>query len=610
MSTASITFWRRFEPRPRENDLKPSFAAEIRDPAWFLARQWQLAEFRGEDAASPAYVEYFGKVSKLPRWAPGRNDGTERDVDTGVPLERQTLSEPIEPDHALQVELSQTFQFLLEQRVGPTLAHDMFGAFATNSYALVKLDDPPPVFRPFDAGSRRFVDVCLGRSLDGYALYQLAKDLRSGQGRTIPTDVTNLETESGQVAETLSKFLDHATAVFGEIATRDPDAWQFKRLEYGLRVVAVDPGEDGTKTATLAATPNDDGEYDWTSFDVVDHGSNPTEPPDNGPKPRRFTMIPTDVRFPGIPNPRHWYFEKNSVSFVDVLPDPADIPKVVVVDMMLTHGTDWYLLPFEQEVGTAVRTDALVVTDVFGKRMLVTRAEKNDNADHSTMPAPSPGRWTMFSTTDRSDGTEGLADYFVLPLSAGPVAQDGRVLEDVRFGRDEMANMAWAIERVTESAIGEARSGRERDADIAAGEQPPAPAPGDPDAPLRYLIETFVPANWIPLLGVQVDSEKSDGAADRTFVLEKAAMVRLRPSDGVPDIVPSIGRFLAPTALPQPPYQIVEEEVSRSGLRLERTVSRTRWIDGTTHLWVSRRRHAGAGESQSGLRFDQALPNR
>ena len=38
-------------------------------------------------------------------------------------------------------------------------------------------------------------------------------------------------------------------------------------------------------------------------------------------------------------------------------------------------------------------------------------------------------------------------------------------------------------------------------------------------------------------------------------------------------------------------------------------MTRSRWLDGTTHLWVSRRRLAGAGEAQSGLRFDSALPN-
>jgi hypothetical protein len=29
-----------------------------------------------------------------------------------------------------------------------------------------------------------------------------------------------------------------------------------------------------------------------------------------------------------------------------------------------------------------------------------------------------------------------------------------------------------------------------------------------------------------------------------------------------------------------------------------------RWTDGSTHLWVSRRKQPGRGEGSSGLRFD------
>src|SRR5262249_16604674 len=43
----------RTEPRRPGGDLDAGFRAEIADAAWFLARQWQLAEHQGEDAGSP-----------------------------------------------------------------------------------------------------------------------------------------------------------------------------------------------------------------------------------------------------------------------------------------------------------------------------------------------------------------------------------------------------------------------------------------------------------------------------------------------------------------------------------------------------------------------------
>jgi len=55
-----------------------------------------------------------------------------------------------------------------------------------------------------------------------------------------------------------------------------------------------------------------------------------------------------------------------------------------------------------------------------------------------------------------------------------------------------------------------------------------------------------------------------------------------------------------------PAYQIVEEEVPRTGMTVERVVHRARWIDGSTHLWIARRRRLGGGEVASGLAFDTA----
>lgn len=39
-----------------KGDLRSGTEARIHDPLWFLARQWQMGEFRGEDARSPVLV--------------------------------------------------------------------------------------------------------------------------------------------------------------------------------------------------------------------------------------------------------------------------------------------------------------------------------------------------------------------------------------------------------------------------------------------------------------------------------------------------------------------------------------------------------------------------
>jgi hypothetical protein len=131
---------------------------------------------------------------------------------------------------------------------------------------------------------------------------------------------------------------------------------------------------------------------------------------------------------------------------------------------------------------------------------------------------------------------------------------------------------------------------------------PPAGAIGT--SPLRYLVETKIPVNWIPLVAVQPNPPNP------SIELERAAA--LHPTVAPPGVgaVPALGRILHPTAVvPPSPYRIKEEEIPRDGNRIERITFRARWHDGTTHLWVQRRRLASAGESQAGLRFDQALPN-
>lgn len=64
----STTTWTRLEPRPRGDALTPSLEARIYDPAWMLGRQWQLAEFRGQDAAFPVQVSFT--VDMQPTVAP------------------------------------------------------------------------------------------------------------------------------------------------------------------------------------------------------------------------------------------------------------------------------------------------------------------------------------------------------------------------------------------------------------------------------------------------------------------------------------------------------------------------------------------------------------
>ena len=55
----------RLEPVAGQRDFEAGFAAAAHDPAWFLARQWQMGEHQGENASSPILGEYTLQLAAI-----------------------------------------------------------------------------------------------------------------------------------------------------------------------------------------------------------------------------------------------------------------------------------------------------------------------------------------------------------------------------------------------------------------------------------------------------------------------------------------------------------------------------------------------------------------
>jgi hypothetical protein len=152
-----------------------------------------------------------------------------------------------------------------------------------------------------------------------------------------------------------------------------------------------------------------------------------------------------------------------------------------------------------------------------------------------------------------------------------------------------MANMVWGVER---RVVGPTGDIVDRDDTATAPGLGLQQVDGEViDAELVYRLATPVPDHWIPF--VPVPSADHDGV-----VLERRTLRRTTP-DGPVDI-PPLGRILEPGT----PLRIEEEEVPREGAIVERTFQLARWTDGSTHLWLGRRKRVGRGEGRSGLRFD------
>ena len=241
-------------------------------------------------------------------------------------------------------------------------------------------------------------------------------------------------------------------------------------------------------------------------------------------------------------------------------------------------GNEWYVIPLDLDVGTLTRTRSLVITDSFGVQTLI--APVND----ASKP---PTDWSMFelSGLQRKDSWahRPVSNLFFLAPSLLRTL-DSRPLEEILFMRDEMANMAWAVEHVVQGPI-------EQRIEPAAEPDPPQTTLRTPSANPRYRLATDVPSNWTPLLPQRID--------ETSLRLVRAAM--LAP-DGSNAVRHARGELLNATAR----LALFDEEIPREGVRVTRQFEMTRWIGGSTLLWVGLRKQVGKGEGSSALRFDDA----
>ena len=134
--------------------------------------------------------------------------------------------------------------------------------------------------------------------------------------------------------------------------------------------------------------------------------------------------------------------------------------------------------------------------------------------------------------------------------------------------RDEMANLAWAIERTVESPI--EQPAQRYEAPDAAPVDPPVD-PAVADLP-RYLLSSQVPPNWIPLLPVQVPNPAFPNTAGQILSrLKRGAVLQPDGSREGSHAQParcceSLGNQL-----------LYDEEVPREGARITRQRRMARW---------------------------------
>jgi hypothetical protein len=576
--TPSITSWTRLEPQSSDADMAASSNARVFDPLWFMTRQWQMGEFQAEDTGSPVQARVRATNALLSRLVLGELSAS--GPGSGYDPRRVPLEPVVERVRMRAVDANDVHMLPLAVEAGLHFLHmldaNTTGATYRSAFLTRYALQPPPsqFMAAADDPTLRLVQTMVGRAPDARLL---ASAFRHPSGTQLTFDpALNIATADVATLQQLATaWLAWYDGLFTESRNPAGDAWTPSRLEYAVSVATrlSALAQDGV---TLSASEFDGGQLDWSSFDV-NHTFNIDTTADKPFVALSQMTIPAPVTFRGAPAARFWELEDANVSYGLVPVGPTDLAHLLMIEYASSYGNDWFIVPLTLPVGSLTRIDSLVVTDTFGVRSLLRPI------GDPSLPAPYFSMWQCSSRRSAGDPVgPPVPNLFFLPPTLGR-SVDGAPLEDVLFMRDEMANLAWAIERTIESPT-------EAAVNLYAGSSV-ADDVSSTDL-LRYVLSSTVPDNWIPLLPVELQDQ--DKLVSR---LKRGAM--LQP-DGTRKV--HLARSAVLGALAR--TLLYDEEVPRAGVRITRRRRQTRWSDGSTWSWTGFRNQVGSGEGSAGLRFD------
>jgi len=534
--------WIRLHPASADETLAIAVQARIHDPLWLLGRQWQFGELRHDGGATPVDVRVEGTTAPLARMRGGGPEVTTGQSaaikPTGTPLEALVERESVREQGLEQLHLRAEAGLHLLRMLRAAGLPDARVAFwiSEGAFAL-------PADAVLDDEGREWWDMVEGRIPDGGRL-PAAIRARLATGATPPIDPPE--------ATVLRAWLSWAGNRFEQPAS-GPATWSPEHMEYAFSVAAL-----GASGEVLLTVPEyTEGRLEWYHFDQGAGTLGVT----GQPTVHRAFRVPAPLDFAGMPNPRFWTFEDRSVQFdlIDVLSNPDVEPSpatLMVLDFALSYSDDWFLLPMALEAWSLFDATAVAVTDVFGD---VTMAGHPD------------GRWNVFRLEAGGPGAP-LSNLFV---AAGPAeAIDGPPLEEVHFLADEVANVAWGVERRVPHATGHA---------VDASGPPAPPAAATPSGLVWTLAPPAPPGNWFPLLPTTIG---------RLALGALWSARTQRPAGQLLEELRASRRLLH------------QSEVPPEGAQVSRRWQSARAIDGTLHFWIGRSKTPRLTDTAPAVRFD------
>jgi len=382
--------------------------------------------------------------------------------------------------------------------------------------------------------------------------------------------------------------------------TNEAQDWDPTRLEYRFGIKNQD-----TK---LNAHEYDGNQLDWFNFDLDNLGEIEQEE-------QNVSLKPSPVDFPGIPHARWWKFEDKNMDLSQISRPFLNYLQVMLLGFGLIYSNDWFILPIKQKIGHIRKLKKIKIIDSFG---LVSEA--NPVIDSSKEKT----KWEVF-TLSRSEGKQSDGRIFYLPNCVYR-GMESKPIEQVSFMRDEMANLAWAIEQKYQNQDKEIinrndephqiycqicrdQFSSERQLILHFEEKHPTywdiqeekivekiDVKGDGEPGKRFLgpldlyqLMSFIPKHWIPFIP---RSKNNNGE------------IMLRRGRTIVDLNGNTqynGQILKESK------HIYEEEIPRAGILVKRVIQLVRGTDGKIYIWKSRKKETDMRRKTSGLMFDRLL---
>lgn len=613
--------WNRLEPRTRKREFDQAIRAEVHDPLWMLARQWQFGEFKGEDTGSAIFAKIQIEHTRIKRFQAGHHSGEMVNFDLEMPMEKLIESVDFNIGFIGRLRAGRHFLKLLHHYLNEL---DSFNRkeYSDSLSALYPIKEVE--WKESDSneikvqkanllagkGLNQFLAVFSGKSPDGLLLYQ---DLKTRQAGTINA-IIQIEEHRDKLLVCVADFISWFEECFDAVPGNRHSSWNHQKLEYQFACTLPEKNAD---PSLLVADEYASGHLDWYSFDIEKKAGafselrNSTVEEGEVHK-ETFSFIPTEAGFAGMPNNRWWEFEDGKVDLGNISAETTDIAKSVVTEYALIYGNDWFVVPYTLPVGSLSKVNGLLVTDVFGQKTFVEAAAQGETDDWSS--------WGLFNLSVKKHSAEQIEKcdtrLFIPPTLVK--LHESEAVEEVLMLRDEMANMVWGIETAVNDLLyrgadGHALANEKRK--LLHGEEE-SPLEAAEEALLKYVLSNEVPENWIPFIPVQVKMNNRAVQLQRASMPRKmdSAYLSIRPrtellrygfeNKPASELSPHI--FMGANKQVEP-YYINEEEVPREGARITGKLQRSRWMNGKIISWYGYMKQIGRGEGSSGLQFDKMV---